>query len=130
MTSRTELIELCSSYWSELIALDQLSNYVFITLNLLLAQPVDINAVGDTLSDLQILILGFNKVIDTFIINLNIANINLKLPALLLFNHIIDLSNREWNETLFSTACLIALHGVSFTRAGLTIYENGLIDAV
>ena len=130
MTSWTQLVQLGGCDWSKFITLDQLGNDLIVTCHLLLAKSIDINSIRDALTHLQVFVLWFNEVVDALIVYLNIADFYLELSATLLPDHIIDLSNRKGDQALFPTTCLVALHGVSLTRAGLAVYKDCLVDAI
>ena len=130
VTSGTELVEFGGGDVSELIALAHEVHHVIERLDLLLAESVDVDAVGNALTDIEILVFWLDEIIDTLVVNLHIADRNVECP-LLLGDESEDVLDRQRNQTGDLVVLVwISFHGVRLSRAGLTVRKHGLVYAV
>ena len=82
MAPRAQFIELSGSNASILISFVHVVNDLFEGLDLLLAESVNINAIWNALSDLQVLVCGIYQVIYAFVVDFDIAHTNVVAPGL------------------------------------------------
>ena len=112
MTARGELVQLRSCNRPLLISLFHEFHNLVEVAHLSLREIFDVDSLGDTFPDIQILVRWFDEIVDTFIVNLDVAAVDLVIFASLrgIFE---DFLNRKRNETNLSLG--VTLHSMGLT---------------
>lgn len=79
--ARTELVELGGSDVAELVSLLHDGHDFLKRVNLCLSELVDVDAVADALSDVQVLVRGIDQIVYVFVVNFKVADTDVEVVS-------------------------------------------------